>query len=284
MAMSPQDPDRRETLREILRAAERAAEELQQDNAMLRRRLTELEAHLLEARAQQGEPGADGSLRPAFEAEFVPDDGAPEAEHRSSVLEKQLEQLSGEYAELERQNSNYLSLYVASSQIHATLVFEDVVRIIKEIIINLIGADRFAIYLYQDSVREFRRAACEGQLDAADEVIPFGDNLLSRVVQAREPCLRIDHSDLPSGAMPLALLPLLVGEDPVGVVVLFRLLVQKEGFDAFDMELFGLLTAHAATALMSSLRYRRLERRANTLQGLLDLFKNPSGAADVTEG
>ena len=77
----------------------------------------------------------------------------------------------------------------------------------------------------------------------------------------------------------LAVLPLLIGSEPVGVVVIFRLLVQKEAFDAFDLELFDLLAAHAATALMSSFRYQRLERKVLTLQGLLDLFKT-----GVTDG
>lgn len=281
--MSAQDQDGYHSLKGILQDAERAAEQLANEAASLRARVAELEAQLHGASAQSGAPGSDGNAVAAA-GQTWSDDRVQTLEQESAALKTQLRQLSEEYEELERQNSNYLSLYVASSQIHATLVFEDVLRIIKEVIINLIGADLFAVYLYSDSSQEFRRAACEGQLDPADEVIPLGDNLLSRVIQSREPCLKIDQSDFPSGSMALALLPLLVGDEPVGVVALFRLLVQKEGFDAFDMELFGLLTAHAATALMSSLRYRRLERRANTLQGLLDLFKNPPGATDVTEG
>jgi GAF domain-containing protein len=91
--------------------------------------------------------------------------------------------------------------------------------------------------------------------------------------------LEIQEADLPSGQQPIAILPLRIGDDPVGVVIIFRLLVQKESFDAFDLELFDLLAAHAATALMSSVRYQRLERKVLTLQGLLDLFK--TGVTDA---
>ena len=158
-------------------------------------------------------------------------------------------------------------------------MFDEVLRNIKEILINLVGADVFSIYVYEESGRQFRRAAHEGNLDPADEFVPFGDNLISQVVRTGSFKLEVQEADLPSGQQPIAILPLRIGSEPVGVVVIFRLLVQKEAFDAFDLELFDLLAAHAATALMSSFRYQRLERKVLTLQGLLDLFKT-----GVTDG
>ncbi len=251
-------------LTSLLAEASAVADTVMTENRALKARLSELESTLQRIRG-----AADTSDRPL----------APEEQIQALVVQvEQLSEanarLSSDYSELERQNSNYLSLYVASSQIHATLVYEDVLRIIKEVVINLIGADRFAIYVVDRASYEIRREACEGQLDDADAVIPLADNLLSRVAQNGTLALEVQESDLPSGDTPLAVLPLTVGDNTVGLVVLFRLLVQKEGFDAFDMELFALLTAHAATALYSSVQYRRLERKAQTLQGLLDLFKS----------
>ena len=250
--MSEDDQERIESLNEIFAAGRRVVEELHQENVLLRKRLADLEA---------GRGVVDG------------DDGRPE---RLRQLEAQYQELMNEYSDLERQNSNYLSLYVASSQIHATLVFEEVLRNIKEIIINLIGADCFSIYLHDESGKRFRRAAFEGEVDPADEIINFGDNLISRVARSGALCLDVGDADLPSGQQPIAILPLNIGSDPIGVAVLFKLLVQKEDFDAFDMELFNLLSAHAATALMSSSKYRQLENKTRTLQGLLDLFKTGS--------
>jgi transcriptional regulator with GAF, ATPase, and Fis domain len=246
--MSDDDQERIESLNEIFAAGRRVVEELHQENIQLRRRLADLEA---------GAGGADGAER----------------SQRLRQLEGQYQELMQEYSDLERQNSNYLSLYVASSQIHATLVFEEVLRNIKEIIINLIGADCFSVYLYEESGKRFRRAAHEGEVDPADEIINVGDNLISRVARSGALCLDVGEADLPSGQQPIAILPLNIGSDPIGVAVLFKLLVQKEDFDAFDMELFNLLSAHAATALMSSSKYRQLENKTRTLQGLLDLFK-----------
>ena len=237
------------------------AEQLFDQNLRLREQVVQLEAQLAsrnppEAGAAEESPGAGEALGKRLEDLQA---------HHQALLQ--------EYTDLERQNSNYLSLYVASSQIHATLVFEEVLGNIKEILINLVGADVFAIYLYDESGRQFRRTASEGELDPADEFVPYGDNLLSEVVRSGSLCLQTRDADFPSGQQPIAILPLTIGPQPIGVVVLFRLLVQKEDFDTFDMELFDLLAAHAATALMSSSKYQRLERKVRTLQGLLDLFK-----------
>ncbi|MBN1610151.1 MAG: GAF domain-containing protein [Polyangiaceae bacterium] len=283
MATPPDDEDGLASLNAVLDAGKRALERVSAHNKQLRQRVAELEAQLgrYSGSAPGRQPDADGDVREAAASRTMRAEGLDD---RVATLEFELERLTSEYSDLERQNSNLLSLYVASSQIHATLVFEEVLRSIQEVIINLIGADVFSTYLYNESSHEFRRAGGEGQTDPADEVIPYGDNLLSRVLRSGSPVLGPTVESLPSGHVPLAVLPLAVGSEQVGVVVLFRLLVQKDGFDEFDNELFGLLTAHAATALLSSLRYRRLERRANTLQGLLDLFKGRQGTPDSTEG
>jgi transcriptional regulator with GAF, ATPase, and Fis domain len=247
-----------DSLADVFDSGRALAQQLCDQNEELRRRVAEL-THELEQRS-----GPDTRDRAARQAS---------TEERLAQLESQNEQLTQDCADLERQNSNYMSLYVASSQIHATLVIDEVLRSIKEIIVNLTGADAFGLYLLERNAQEFRRAAWEGLVDPADEAVPFGDNYLSRVARAGSLSLDIEAHAMPSGNQPIAVLPLKVGEQTIGLIVLFRLLVHKADFDAFDMELFDLLAAHAATALMSSSMYRRLERRTQTLQGLLDLLK-----------
>jgi len=275
------DEARLAALTEVFDSGRRLAEELHAENQRLRALVAGLERG---RRAGLDEAEAGRSDRPPHgpAAEQGRDPGQlreDELERRLAELEAHHRELLQDYADLERQNSNFLSLYVASSQIHATLVFDEVLRNIKEILINLVGADVFAVYVFEESSRQFRRAAHEGNLDPADEIVPFGDNLVSQVVRSGSFKVEVQEADLPSGQQPMAILPLLIGSEPVGVVVIFRLLVQKEAFDAFDLELFDLLAAHAATALMSSFRYQRLERKVLTLQGLLDLFKT-----GVTDG
>jgi transcriptional regulator with GAF, ATPase, and Fis domain len=272
------DDEQGESLEDFLDRARLRARRIEEDNQQLRQRVAELVLELEHRDVQAHSRRSLAELAPDAKARLV-----EELEARLAELSADHEALQRDHADLERQNSNFLSLYVASSQIHATLVFEDVVRNIKEIVINLIGADIFSIYLYSEASQEFRRVASEGSVDSGDEMVPFGDNLLSRIARAGRLCLELDEEGLPSGHRPIAVLPLRVGEQLVGAVVLFRLLVQKSDFDSFDMELFNLLAAHAATALMSSAMYRRLERKNKTLHGLLHLFKSggaPGGALD----
>ncbi len=55
-----------------------------------------------------------------------------------------------------------------------------------------------------------------------------------------------------------ACIPLKVDGKVTGALALFRLLPQKQGFEAVDHELFDLLATHAATALHASARQARV--------------------------
>jgi len=241
-------------------------------------RITELfqeqERRHSEALSRAGAIGARSSLPPS---------GASQRE-REAKLEGQLAELAQECTDLERQNSNYLSLYVASSQLHGTLVHEDVLRSVKEVVLNLIGSDQFAIYLADEERHNLCRAASEGSVDPRDAVISLEEGPIAQVV--REGAFRLGDGQvvLPSGRRPLALVPLVMAGQPIGCLVLLELLIQKTDFDAFDLQLFELLAAHAASALSSSLAYRRLEEKCRTLRGLVELFKGQMMSSRPGEG
>ena len=69
-------------------------------------------------------------------------------------------------------------------------------------------------------------------------------------------------------------IPLRVEDEPVGAIVIYRLLEQKDGFSPLDNELFKLLAEHAATAVLSSRLYGQSERKLSTIQGFIDLLTN----------
>lgn len=258
-----QDDTPLQSLEDIMAQGRALVERLVQEREGLREKVVQLENELGEMKRRSADAMRE----------------IPESDVRARLggLLRDHETLLEEHAELERQNSNYMSLYVASSQLHATLALSEVLRRIQEVIVNLIGADVFAVYLFDQSDYQLRLVASEGQDEPLDSVIPFGDNLLSRVARSGRLCLDIETSDLPSGRKPIAILPLMAADEPIGLIVLFRLLVQKHDFHPFDLELFDLLAAHAASALASSLSYHRLERKTQTLQRLLDLFKQGDG-------
>src|SRR5579862_5931242 len=61
-------------------------------------------------------------------------------------LEAANQELTARYVEVEQLNSNLANLYVASYRIHGSLDREDVLATLREILINLIGTEEFAVY------------------------------------------------------------------------------------------------------------------------------------------
>ncbi len=59
------------------------------------------------------------------------------------------------------------------------------------------------------------------------------------------------------------------------MIAIYKLLVHKPAFTAVDYELFALLAAHAATAIFSAKLYSTSTRKLTTLQGFLDMLKQP---------
>jgi transcriptional regulator with GAF, ATPase, and Fis domain len=198
-------------------------------------------------------------------------------QQRFREVEEENKDFAHRYVEIEEQNNNLANLYVASYQLHSTLDFREVIQIVQEIIINLVGAESFAILLLDEKTNELKAIAYEG-----DDVMPglgqisarLGDGVLGSVAKTGE-SYYINH-DVEGGAItlekPLAAVPLKIKEHVIGLIVIYRLLQQKDSFSAVDYELFSLLAAHAATAIFSSKLYSQSERKLNTIQSFLDLL------------
>ena len=77
--------------------------------------------------------------------------------------------------------------------------------------------------------------------------------------------------------MPIVCIPLKIKEHVIGIVAIYSLLVQKEGFTNIDYELFHLLAGHAATAIFSAKLYSQSERKLTTIQSFLELLKEKPG-------
>ena len=169
-------------------------------------------------------------------------------------LQQQTKDFASRYAEVEEQNNSLANLYVATYQLHSTLDFREVIEIVKEIIINLIGARSFAILLLDEKTNEFRCIAAEGaeEVPGIDKIsVHVGDGLLGGVAQSGQSYYVIDDmSGAPvSVERPIAAVPLKIKEHVIGLIAMYKLLHQKTAFSAVDYELFMLLAAHAATAI-----------------------------------
>ena len=78
------------------------------------------------------------------------------------AVESENHQFAERYVEVEEENNYLANLYVASYQLHCTLDPREVFKVILEIVINLIGAEVFCVYAYDDKSRRLQAMASEG--------------------------------------------------------------------------------------------------------------------------
>jgi len=186
-------------------------------------------------------------------------------QEKLAEIEDDRQRFAKEYAEIERLNSNLANLYVASYRLHGTLDREEVLKIIQEIIFNLIGSEEVAIYEVGPgenlslSVASFdidrtcyERIPLSLGARTCYERIPLGMDVIGRVVETAEPYFSDgsdDDATTREEARITACIALIVEGKVTGAVAIFRLLPQKRGLEQLDHELLDLLATHAATAL-----------------------------------
>lgn len=263
------EEQRAEKFLELFNKGKEFTEELLRENQRLRYRVAALES---EPVAQP----SDELVRLRQELQQLSDENR-KMQLRFREVEEENTEFAHRYVEIEEQNNNLANLYVASYQLHSTLDFREVIQIVQEIIINLVGAESFAILLLDEKTNELKAIAFEG-----DDVMPgidqisarLGEGILGQVAKTGESYYI--NQDIEGHAIslekPLAAVPLKIKEHVIGLIVIYKLLQQKDSFSAVDYELFSLLAAHAATAVFSSKLYSQSERKLNTIQSFLDLL------------
>jgi transcriptional regulator with GAF, ATPase, and Fis domain len=263
------DEARAEKFLELFNKGKEFTEELLRENQRLRYRMAALES-------EQASASPEELKRLRAEVLQLSDENRRLAA-RFREVEEENKDFANRYIEIEEQNNNLANLYVASYQLHSTLDFREVIQIVQEIIINLVGAESFAILLLDEKTNELKTIASEGQ----DEMpgmpsisVRLGDGIIGTVAKTGESYYV--NQDIEGGKVtldkPLAAVPLKIKEHVIGLVAIYKLLQQKDSFSAVDYELFSLLAAHAATAIFSSKLYSQSERKLNTIQSFLDLL------------
>ncbi len=250
-------------------------EELLQENESLRRRV------------------AEGMRQRAGHEGGTPGGGAENLRERIRELEKERDALQGRFRELEEMNRSFSSrcreiesqhnqlanLYVASYQLHSTLNFREIVDTLKEILINLVGAEAFALFWVDERSDRLRTEACQGAGDLIRSEIRFKGGPLEGAVRRGESYYAdpLPPRDRIEPARPIACIPLRIGDRVIGVVAIYRLLEQKNRFTSSDFELFTLLAGHAATALFASRLFEQSEEKLNNLQGFINMLTASTG-------
>lgn len=196
-------------------------------------------------------------------------------------LRTRLEELEAENLDFAQQlvrveeiNNNLSNLYIASSRLHSTLDREEVLEIVKEVVINFIGAEAFALLAFDPGAGVFRYETGEG-LNAEDfPVIAANHGPLGEIVKTGEPTfnMEVNSREEVDPREPLAVIPLKIRGELLGALVIYHLLVQKQQLEEIDYQLFSMLGEHAATALFSSTLYGKAERKQKTYREVMDLL------------
>jgi hypothetical protein len=273
--MAEKDDDRTaKRVEEFLQVFKKGAEfthELLKENERLRYQVVQLEETL------RNEKEEEGSVEPELETLRT---RILELEQEKQEILDQIKQVEEEnldfanrYVEIEAENNSLANLYIASYQLHSTLDFREVLQIITEIVINLIGGEEFGILLLDEKSNKLQAVACEGV--GLDELpsIGIGEGLIGQMAKTGENYFIEDMEGyVRDFEHPLVCIPLKIKEHVIGVIVIYNLLVQKNRFAEVDYELFTLLAGHAATAIFSSKLYSESERKLSTIQGFIDLL------------
>ena len=263
--------ERAEAVLSIFRRGADFTRDLMQENSRLRERINSVESRQHQA-AQDPEDWEKLRIELLTRIDTLEDENRNILEKLRAV-ETENHQFANRYVEVEEENNNLANLYVASYQLHSTLDPAEVLKVIVEIVINLIGAEIFAIYLNDEKDGVMTPVASEGREVGTFPRIPIDtSSLVGRSTMAGE----VGFADLGNagndGFTPVVSIPLRVEDRSVGAIAIHRLLTQKDGFSALDQELFTLLAGHAATAVFASQLYSQSERKRNTIQGFIDLL------------
>jgi hypothetical protein len=171
--------------------------------------------------------------------------------NRSDELERQHEVHRERYSAVEQELNDLASLYVASFQLNATLSPRRVVRHICELLEQLVGAQAFVVYVVSQDGKRINPVGSRGKdpsklVPLSAEEGPIGDVCLTGVPRVFAP------DDVREPGDWIALLPLIFDQEVVGVIAVESLLPHKRSWARVDDELFKLLSAHGATALIAA--------------------------------
>lgn len=260
---------RAEEFLQVFKKGAEFTQDLMRENERLRYRIIQLEESL------SSKDGGSSSEEQSKLAQRIDELEREKEEilNRIHQVEEENQNFAARYIEIEEENNNLANLYIASYQLHSTLDFKEVLQIITEIIINLIGAEEFSIMLLDEKTNEIQAVACEGIQRENIPHVKLGKGIIGEVAKTGENYFVEDvHGYVQDLENPMVCIPLKIKEHVIGVLVIYKLLMQKTTFAAVDYELFTLLAGHAATAIFSSRLYSDSERKLSTIQGFIDLL------------
>lgn len=251
-------------LRQLIRRSRELAVELMRENEQLRVQNLLLEKQRIEAeqRLNHDRLGLENQQLKA-ELELL--------NTRLSEMEAKTKKFRRRYEDIEQYNMALSNVYVASTQLHSTLDFSEVVKTASEILWNLIAAPVFAIFLRHEQSGDLMLVGGEG-IEGR-----FPDDQLHEptgmIAEALEQGISL-FLDGQTAGDPLACVPLKIeGRGVVGLITVYEIEQHKGGLSDLDKELFDLLANQTATAMTSSKVYSETVKKLRSMESFINLIK-----------
>jgi hypothetical protein len=180
--------------------------------------------------------------------------------------------------EIEQELHDLANLYIASSHLHATLSVRGVVRHMRELLQQLLGAETYAIFVLREPDRA---TVLSGEGIDESTVVVVGEGPIGTAMATGRSRV-VEGVPQPAGSLdsPLAVIPMRVRERVLGAIVVCSVFEQKERWAAVDHELFDLMGAQAGIALVAARLFANVPD-ARTLLVDLDAILNAPSAPSV---
>jgi len=247
----------------------RLSEDFLRDYEQLEQRLRDVEAENAELRAKVETNDAVRELLTKIELLELEKAELVSRFHR---VEAASSKVTERVHEVEIEFANLANLFVATNQLHSSLSPRGVTRRIKEVLAQIVGAERYSVYFANSESTELVPIASEGIPGASLVPVRVAGTRLGEAFRTGSALVE-EELDPSKGTLeqPAAVIPLSVDDRVVGVIAIFATLSQKERFDTVDFELFKLLGQHAAAALVSASLFAAADRKLPGLEAFLDL-------------
>ena len=151
------------------------------------------------------------------------------------------------------QSNDLTNLYVSSYQLHSSLERDCVIAVLQEIIINLVGSEKFLILGLTEAGGAADVIGSVGVDESELSGVEPDGGVMGKVLAAGETYVANgEEQQVYRGCQVESCIPMFLNGEVFGAVIIYELLPQKQVLTAGDEELFSLLSSHAAMALYCS--------------------------------
>jgi len=262
------------TLRNYLKRGEAFIDEILRHNELLRLRVVQLESQLFMDNTPVPPPAAAHELRVVFEQLHKEHD---EIERRLDEVAHETEAYKERYAQIEEENDRLVNLFVAGHQLYSTLDLPNAVQIIVEILLNFVGAGRFAILILDEPTGELHALESYGVDRGLVPVMSRDMDPVAACFASGKPEVIQEVPESWDVNQPLVCIPLKLGQELLGAVTIYSYLEQKRELTPIDLELFSLLGDRGGAVLESARLFASSGGGPRSVGAYRELLMNEGG-------